>query len=459
MVDVWQLSNGVTLRPEAFGGMAFHRERGVTLEVDEEAYRFLCACVEPRPLPLPEHPAARLVPQLVRLGFLDPAEVGMGQARPAPEPPQLHDGFTLSAPETVHLAITTRCNLTCPGCYALRVGNGAELTATELRGLIDQWAQMRVFQLAVGGGEPLLYRGLFDVLAYARRQGIVPNLTTNGTLFSADVVRRLEQAGVARVNASWNGPDGEPGGRTQVVTAALRLLLDSTLQVGVNLLVTRALLPRLPLVLTRLQMLGVRRVTVLRPKPPAIPTQASAAVRLSAHAEGWYDANRLHRADLLRLHTVLNTWQGTMEVEVDSALACLMGDTAPALLGQRGIYGCAAGRRICTVWPDGRVTPCSFLAGLSAGNVRRTPFAELWARGENWSLLRDPAARPQGGCDGCAIALQCGGARCVARYESRSLDAGDAECPYYCEGKSETWLPAPRPLPATLAAGDHRLVS
>jgi len=44
--DVWQLVEAVNLRPEAFGGMAFHRERGITLEVDAEAYRFLCTCLK-----------------------------------------------------------------------------------------------------------------------------------------------------------------------------------------------------------------------------------------------------------------------------------------------------------------------------------------------------------------------------------------------------------------------------
>ena len=443
MTDVWRLAEAVSLRPEAFGGMAFHRERGVTLEVDAEAYHFLCSYLVPRPLPLPDHPAARLVPQLVRLGFLETIEKPRSEARAGPmDAPgassrgsargdgrwsslSIHslpsgDGFTLSAPETVHLAITARCNLACPGCYVPRSGDGPELTAGELRGLIDQWAEMRVFQLAVGGGEPLLREDLFDVLAYARRQGIVPNLTTNGTLLNADVVRRLEWAGVARVNVSWDGPCGEHRERSRGMVRALRLLLDSALQVGVNVLVTPALLPHLPQLLARLHTLGVGRVTMLRPKPPATRTRVNMA---------WYDANRLRRADLIRLRTVLDTWQGVLKLEVGSALVGLMGDMNPALLRRRGIYGCAAGRRICTVWPDGRVTPCSFLADLSAGNVRQSSFAELWKRGEKWNSLRDPAVRSQGNCAHCDIALQCSGARCVARYERGDLFAGDAECP------------------------------
>jgi radical SAM protein with 4Fe4S-binding SPASM domain len=431
LVDVWQLAEAMTLRPEAFGGMAFHRERGVTLEVDAEAYRFLCACLEPHPLPSSEHPAARLVAQLVRLGFVCPAGVDSREhARRVSYAPWLGTGSVLSAPEAVHLAITVRCNLSCPGCYVPRCGVEPEWTVAELQGLIDQWARMRVFQLAVGGGEPLLYEGLCEVLAYARRRGIVPNLTTNGTMLNRDAIRRLEQSGVARVNVSWNGPGGESDGRSRIATRAVQLLQSSTLQIGVNLLVTRGLLPQLPQVLARLQMLGVRHVTVLRPKPPAASSKGSSA---------WYDANRLRRTDLLRLRDVLKGWEGALKLEVDSALVGLMGDVGPALLRWRGIHGCAAGRRICTVWPDGRVTPCSFLAGFSAGNVRHTLFAELWERGENWTPLRDSAARLQGGCADCDVAPQCGGAPCVDRcgrggdaaWLAEALSAGDAECPHY----------------------------
>jgi radical SAM protein with 4Fe4S-binding SPASM domain len=423
----WRLQEAVNLRPEAFGGMAFHRERGITLELDEGAYRFLHSYLEPRSLPQPGDPAARLAMQLASLGFLCleenvlPRDVAMSAPGPAGGLAlRSDDAYTLWAPEVVHVTITARCNRSCPGCYVPRSGFGRELAVAEWCALIDQWASMHVFQLAVGGGEPLLYRALFDVLHHARARGIVPNLTTNGTLLDARAVRELERAGVGRVNVSWNGPDEGDGRECQAVRRALRVLLNSALQVGVNVLVTPALLARLPQVLARLEALGVGRVTVLRPKPPALPAGANRI---------WYEANRLRRADLLCLRDVLAVWQKVLRIEVDSALVGLMGDADPALLRQRGIYGCAAGRRICTVWPDGHVTACSFLADLDAGNVLTTPFGELWARGRSWEHLRDRGARPGGGCADCAVEPQCGGARCVARYERGDLFAGDAECP------------------------------
>lgn len=421
MADLWQLATAVNLRPEAFGGMAFQRERGITIEVDGEAYDLLCRYLAPRPLPPGGGPAARLVPQLVQMGFLVPVEGPPRPVRPVPVPSWLGDGYTLSAPEVVHLTITTRCNRSCPGCYVPQPATETELASRAWCDLIDQWAQMGVFQLAVGGGEPLLYEGLFDVLAYARARGIVPSMTTNATLLDQAAARRLEEAGVGRINVSWNSPRGDGTTHNQAALQALPLLRGTRLQVGVNLLVTPAVLPQLASTLGHLEGLGVRRVTVLRPKPPLVATGDNRA---------WYEANRLRRGDLGWLQAIMRAWSGRLELEVDSALVGLMGESPAELLRRRAIHGCAAGRRLCTVWPDGRVTPCSFLAD-SAGNACRTPFAELWQRGENWERLRDVTARPQRGCTGCAIVQQCGGVRCIARYEGRDLLAGDEACPHF----------------------------
>jgi len=126
-------------------------------------------------------------------------------------------------------------------------------------------------------------------------------------------------------------------------------------------------------------------------------------------------------------------------LEVDSALVCLMGDVRPGLLRRRAVHGCAAGRRICTGWPDGRVTPCSFLSQLNAGNAREKPFALIWREGRSWEGLRDPSALPGGHCDGCPISHLCGGARCLAWHERGNLSAGDTECPRFDWAWGKNW--------------------
>ena len=134
-MDAWRLAEAVNLRPEAFGGMAFHREQGITVEMDQEAYRFLCTYLEPHPLPAPGHAAAHLVAQLVCLGFLRSAEgktlasdrVEVHSVRAWNPAPPLGNGYTLSSPEVVHVAITARCTRSCSGCYVPRVKHEQEL--------------------------------------------------------------------------------------------------------------------------------------------------------------------------------------------------------------------------------------------------------------------------------------------------------------------------------------------
>jgi pyrroloquinoline quinone biosynthesis protein E len=379
--ECWQLATGVVLRPEAFGGMAFHRLNGMTMEVDQEAYDFLRCYVMPCPLPLPPHPAAHLVPQLVRLGFLQEAESDYSGSESILGHTWLGDGSALSAPETVHLALTRRCNQSCPGCYAFHAGadEAGEWSVADLCHLIDQWAEMRVFQMAVGGGEPLLYEGLFEVLEYARQKGIVCNLTTNGTLLDEELVRHLERVGVARVNVSWDGMGDDSQSRQQGTRRALRLLSASKLQIGVNLLVTPTRISQLLLMLAEIQELDAHHVTILRPKPPTDRNQ---------RGMDWYHKHQLVDGDLPQLGEILGTWRGRLRLEVDCSLSGLMDHLPPAFLRWHAIYGCCAGRRICTLWPDGRVTPCSFLA-LCAGNIRRESFAQLWTQPEEWDTLRD----------------------------------------------------------------------
>ncbi len=393
----------VALRPEPFGGLAFHRERGITLELDHEAYALLSALREPREprrLALADARAGSVLAELLRLGFLVPAD-----GRPAPpgheagldSPPALPGAATLpagtlSAPEVVHLTITSRCNLACLGCYTPRHVGAPELTTDELLRLIDELAALQVFQLAVGGGEPLLRPDLLPVLRHARSRGIVPSLTTNGTLLTWEFVCRLEEAGVGQVNVSYNGPTG--GGarpdceRRAALRRALSLLARSSLVVGVNLLVTPAIIPDLAGILHELGALGAPRVTILGPKPE--PTGV------------WYAGNRLGGRDLELLRATLAGHTGQPWLEVDCALVAPLARAPLPALRRRGVHGCTAGRRICTVWPAGDVTPCSFLPALVAGNVRHTAFAALWQAGQGWQSLRASAGSLPVGCPACA---------------------------------------------------------
>ena len=64
-----------------------------------------------------------------------------------------------------------------------------------------------------------------------------------------------------------------------------------------------------------------------------------------------------------------------------------------------GGKGCIAGQTICLVDCFGEVHPCSYMAA-SAGNVKTTPFKEIWERSPLFLELRD-FDRYKGRCGAC----------------------------------------------------------
>ncbi len=75
----------------------------------------------------------------------------------------------LSAPETVHWAVTYKCGQSCPDCYVARHKRlfTNELDTQDALKLVDKIADSGVFQLAIGGGEPFLRNDLEDIVRSA----------------------------------------------------------------------------------------------------------------------------------------------------------------------------------------------------------------------------------------------------------------------------------------------------
>lgn len=103
--------------------------------------------------------------------------------------------------------ITRACNLRCRHCYAAADDRRAEgeLTTGEAVQLINDLAEFKVPALLISGGEPLFRPDFFDLAARAGTLGLRLTLSTNGTLITPDVARRLKDAGISYVGISLDG--------------------------------------------------------------------------------------------------------------------------------------------------------------------------------------------------------------------------------------------------------------
>ncbi|MBR5677987.1 MAG: radical SAM protein [Paludibacteraceae bacterium] len=105
--------------------------------------------------------------------------------------------------------LTLRCNENCVHCGS-RCGDvpSEELPAEVFIGILDKVAEDfkgRLPMLCITGGEPLLRKEFFEIAEHAKKLGYMWGITSNGTLITKDVARRLKEAGMATISVSLDG--------------------------------------------------------------------------------------------------------------------------------------------------------------------------------------------------------------------------------------------------------------
>ncbi|MEW6515536.1 MAG: radical SAM protein [candidate division FCPU426 bacterium] len=95
----------------------------------------------------------------------------------------------LQVPPILILSVTTRCNLTCAGCYSREYDQERELTLEEMDSLFRQAKALGVTWVVLTGGEPLQCEGLLDLVS--GHPQLLFFLFNNGTYLDAPAARRL----------------------------------------------------------------------------------------------------------------------------------------------------------------------------------------------------------------------------------------------------------------------------
>jgi len=114
--------------------------------------------------------------------------------------------FPLVPPDTLQISLTSRCNLRCQMCNVWKAADiSEELTLQEIKNLLDQCRRWGVKEVNLCGGEPLLCETCFDVIKYAKALGFTVILTTNGTLITESVARKLLESKLDIITISLDG--------------------------------------------------------------------------------------------------------------------------------------------------------------------------------------------------------------------------------------------------------------
>ena len=96
-------------------------------------------------------------------------------------------------PAFLMISVTNDCNLRCQGCWVTPSEPAASMSPEMLDRVISESKAKGSYFFGILGGEPLMYKGLFDVLA--KHPDCYFQLFTNGTLLTADTARQMRKLG------------------------------------------------------------------------------------------------------------------------------------------------------------------------------------------------------------------------------------------------------------------------
>jgi AdoMet-dependent heme synthase len=348
------------------------------------------------------------------------------------------------APFIVIWETTRACALACVHCRAEAMPHRdpGELDTREGYRLIDRVAAFGDPPplLVLTGGDPLRRPDVVDLVAHARRRGLIVSLTPSGTgAATEDRLRALRDAGLARLAVSLDaaGPEAHDAFRGVLGShrQTLRILERARalgLPVQVNTTVCRQTVDELPALAVRVEALQ----PVLWALFFLIPVgRAQASHALDADGiEGV-----LHWAAALaeRVPFGVKTTEAPHYLRVVETRRRAAGASPRALAPRPAALADHVGRaaRAVTdgngfVFVDhlGDICPSGFLP-IAAGNVRDRDLVAVYRDDPLFRALRDPS-RLGGRCGRCEYRDRCGGSRARAYAATADPLAEDPGCVY-----------------------------
>jgi len=272
------------------------------------------------------------------------------------------------------------------------------------------------------GGEPLMRDDIYELVHYAARSGLSPVLGSNGTLITPGVAADLKEAGAMAVGISLDSTDTAKHDAFRSSTGAWQAAVDgmrACREAGLPFQV---------------------HTTVLEWNNEEIEDLTDLSVDLGARGHHIFfmvpagravniEAETLRAEQYEQLLRRIITKQGQVDIELKPTCAPQFMRIARQMgVKMRFSRGCLAGTSYCIISPRGDVQPCAYL-NIPLGNVRQTPFDEIWRGNDVLQRLR--TLDYSGGCGTCAFKKICGGCRARAYFYHGDYMAEEPWCLYH----------------------------
>jgi len=303
---------------------------------------------------------------------------------------------------------TNACNMYCDHCYR-DAGCKAEdeLSTAEARTLLEQITKAGFKIMIFSGGEPLMRTDIVELVAYAMSLGLRPVFGTNGTLITHELAQQLKDAGAMGMGISLDSLDKKkhdefrkfPGAWDGAVRG-----MKICKEVGLPFQIHTTIMDWNAHEVEAITDFAVELGAVAHHFFFLVPTGRAVSIEEESLKAEAYEETL----------TRIMKKQQTVDIELKPTCAPQFMRIAKQMgVDMRFSRGCLAGTHYCIIGPKGQVQPCAYL-NIPLGDVRETPFDEIWRNNEVLNTLR--TLDYKGGCGSCEFKRACGGCRARAAY-------------------------------------------
>ncbi|GMR10313.1 MAG: TIGR04053 family radical SAM/SPASM domain-containing protein [Anaerolineae bacterium] len=352
------------------------------------------------------------------------------------------------APFTIAWEVTRACAFACVHCRADAIPqrDPLELTTEEGYRLIDRLAEFGSPILIFTGGDPMMRRDLFDLIAYATEMGLRCSLTPTATaLPTVERLNKAKEAGIRRLALSLDAPTEKIHDAFRKVDGSWQRTMDILhrakrvgLSVQVNTTVTTFNIDLLPQMVSFIEQVGAVQWSVFFMVPTG-RAQAKHMVSPEEHERTFhwlYDLSKEAPFDIKAtaapMYRRVAIERKKSEVGNGSEVAFQGAGFQYADGLHRPRKGVNDGNGFLFISHIGEIQPSGFLP-ITAGNVRDDDVVEVYRTHPIFRDLRDPS-KLKGRCGRCEYKDLCGGQRGRAYGLNGDYLAEDPACLYVPKG-------------------------
>lgn len=292
----------------------------------------------------------------------------------------------------LHIDISSRCNENCVHCYIPKSKKCSIMTDEMFDSVLEQCRVMKVLNLTISGGEPMLNPSLNDFLSKCRQYNFSVNLLSNLTLLTDDLLDTIEHSPLLSVQTSLYAMDADVHdsithqiGSFQKTLQAIKKLHAKNIPLQINCPIMKQ------------NKLYYREVL-----------QFAKSLNIEADSDyslfGCYDCSQSNlscRLSIAEVKSIIN------EDLSDAQNRAQLEDIINGKHTDANDTICPVCKTSLCISNTGNVYPCEGWQSLSLGNLNETSLKDIWENAHVTHELRSLAYKDFPKCNSCDVKKFC----------------------------------------------------